>query len=63
MPTPGQTEQEYLGKSLFRINESGLILQKNLDSYSLSKMAKEIRRIHLPESAENLLSLAMDKLI
>ncbi|MCK9182826.1 MAG: glycosyl transferase family 28 [Fibrobacteraceae bacterium] len=62
VPTPGQTEQEYLGKALFRINEAGLILQKDLDSDSLSKMAKEIRRIHLPESAENLLSLAMDKL-
>lgn len=40
VPTPGQTEQEYLGRMLADKKVSGLILQKDLDAESLLTAAR-----------------------
>jgi hypothetical protein len=60
VPTPGQTEQVYLGKSLDRAGYTGLISQGSLSRKSLQKAAG--KKYCIPElvSSEPLLSLAID---
>ena len=43
VPTPGQTEQVYLGKMLHRAQMAGLVPQKKLSSESLESAANETR--------------------
>jgi len=63
VPTPGQTEQVYLGKMLHKAQMTGLILQKKLSSESLECATKETRRPWIFSSSGNLLSQAVDRLL
>ena len=63
VPTPGQTEQVYLGKMLHRAQMAGLVPQKKLSSESLESAANETRCPWNFSASGNLLSRAVDRLI
>lgn len=62
VPTPGQTEQEFLGRELFRSGQAGLLSEPLLLPDNLCKMEKDRRKIRCKSREKNLLSFAVDSL-
>ncbi|MBP5247848.1 MAG: glycosyl transferase family 28 [Fibrobacter sp.] len=63
VPTPGQTEQVYLGKMLHRAQTAGLVLQSKISAKSLELAAKENRRGWNFATSGNALSKAIDRVM
>lgn len=62
VPTPGQTEQVYLGKMLHRAQMAGLVSQRRISPESLLTAVKERRHEWKFSASGNALSFAMDRL-
>lgn len=62
VPTPGQTEQELLGRELFRAGYSGLLKQNELTPVNLCEMEKHANIMRKIFRSQNPLSSAVDPL-
>lgn len=62
VPTPGQTEQEFLGEELFRAGFSGLLKQRELSPMNLCEMERKTHVLRNSVSRPNPLLSAVDSL-
>lgn len=62
VPTPGQTEQVYLGKALHSAHQAGLLKQDEISAKSLTAATREKHQSWNFNASGNLLSQAIDRL-